>query len=188
MYSLPCEFDTLGAAASDATGPTTDLGKALQEVREGADGGIAKYASGLSATRSAVDGVTSAIERRTQAEKKLADLNDPVKRNERVADALDRVASAEDTLSDSIIRRRKAQEQLDALMKRSVVAGSVPLVQDITEAADDLQTDVSGTVYDQMAVVNDCPRRPFFQCWPRVCQFSQQSGWQRGCDPDAAWL
>lgn len=131
------EFDTLGAAASDATGPTTDLGKALQEVREGADGGIAKYASGLSATRSAVDGVTSAIERRTQAEKKLADLNDPVKRNERVADALDRVASAEDTLSDSIIRRRKAQEQLDALMKRSVVAGSVPLVQDITEAADE---------------------------------------------------
>lgn len=126
----------LGNASGQAAPKVSDLATALQKVRDGADGGLSEYASALSATKSATDAVTSAQERYTAAQKKLADLTDPVKRQERIAESLDRVRSAEEALSDSLVRRRKTQEDLDALMKRSVVAGSVPLVAEITKAAD----------------------------------------------------
>lgn len=53
------------------------------------------------------------------------------------ADVAARVADANDAVAAALIRRRKAQEDLDKLTQRSVIAGSVPLIQQINKAADE---------------------------------------------------
>ena len=44
-------------------------------------------------------------------------------------------ADATDNVTEAIKRRAKAQRELDELNKKSAVAGSVPLLQEITRAA-----------------------------------------------------
>lgn len=68
--------------------------------------------------------------------KKLNETSSKVARNEKVTGALNQVRDAQDGITDAIERRRKAQEKLDELTRKSVVAGSVPLLQEIARAAD----------------------------------------------------
>lgn len=71
-----------------------------------------------------------------QAQKRLNGVGKTTKNDDRVKSALERIADAQDGVTDSLNRRRKAQERLDDLTKKSAVAGSVPLIQEISKAAD----------------------------------------------------
>lgn len=135
----------LNAGASAVTGYAGKVVAAAASIKAAAEtnGGSISNAdlfsqatqTAQSAARSAI-GYESALLRVQQAQERLNELNDPKKREQALASAVDRVTSAQDGLVDAMKRRRDAQEELDRLTRKSAVAGSVPLIQEIAKAAD----------------------------------------------------
>lgn len=103
-------------------------------------------------------GYESALLRVQEAQEKLNELSDPKNRQREITGALKRVASANDEVSDAIERRRQAQEELDRLTKRSAVAGSVPLIQEIAKAADAGVKDAQAKVDQALATYGEGSR------------------------------
>lgn len=143
----------LGADAKTAAAGVDTLTAAMQKGVDEAETFAQKYAAAASAAAAPAKArinAESSLLRVLDAKDRLDELNDPKKQAREQSDAIDRVRDASDSLADAIERRREAQEQLDRLTKRSAVAGSVPLLQEITQAADtavkDAETQLQGAI------------------------------------------
>lgn len=114
-----------GAAASSTAG----------EVASMADRMASAVQAQQALVKPAMD-LESALIRQARAELRLKELRDPFERQMKLADALDNVRDATEGVAEATDRRRQAQIELDHIMKRSAVANSVPLIQEIAKIAD----------------------------------------------------
>lgn len=132
----------VGPAAASSTSGLSAMEARMRAAADAAGEGATKLQQYQAAARAANEPARAAISagqallRVEQARERLAQLDDPRVRDEEVRSSLDRVTSAQDGLTAAIERRAKAQEELNRLTKRSAVAGSVPLLQEISRAAD----------------------------------------------------
>lgn len=120
--------------------PLADLVTQLEANGVAVDTWSEKYAQATAKAKQSFDLVMSferALLARNKAQQALEDL--PQKQADAQQQATDRVADATDNVTEAIKRRAKAQRELDELNKKSAVAGSVPLLQEITRAAAEME-------------------------------------------------
>ena len=114
-----------GAAASKTAGDVASMADRMASAVQ-AQQALVKPAMDLE----------SALIRQARAQLRLNELRDPFERQMKLADSLDKVRDATEGVAEATDRRRQAQIELDHIMKRSAVANSVPLIQEIAKIAD----------------------------------------------------
>ena len=134
-------IDQFAAAAEAAGIPLDKLAAALDAAGVKVDTFASKQAAASAKVASAsnlVIGHERALLRQGKAQDALDGLADKQASDQRAAN--DAVEDATDAVTDAIKRRTKAQAVLNDLNKKSAVAGSVPLLQEITRAAAEMET------------------------------------------------
>lgn len=139
--SASLSLDQFAGAAEAAGIPLDELGAALDAAGVKTETFASKQqaaAQKVSTASNLVIGYERALIRREKAQQNLDGLADKQANDLRTAN--DAVEDATDAVTEAIKRRTKAQQALNDLNKKSAIAGSVPLLQEITRAAAEMES------------------------------------------------